>query len=105
MDRWTYLQGRNRDRDVENSLTDTAGGEQVGLGEWHWGMRILGRRTDSQWEAVGYHRGSTLLCDSWEGWDGVVEGGSRVKGRVCTYGDPRCWWQNLHNTARQLSSN
>ena len=46
MDGWTYLQGRNRDRDVENSLMDTAAGEQVGLGERHWGMCILGRRTE-----------------------------------------------------------
>ena len=29
--RWTYLQSRNRDTDVENKLTDTKGGREDGM--------------------------------------------------------------------------
>ena len=39
--RWTGLQGRNRDTDVENKCMDTKGGKQGGgrgdeLGDWDW---------------------------------------------------------------------
>ena len=36
--RWTYLQSRNRDRDVENKCMGTEGGkgEWKKLGDWDW---------------------------------------------------------------------
>ena len=36
--RWTYLQGRNRDADIENGYVDTGFGE--GEGGVNWEMRI-----------------------------------------------------------------
>ena len=37
--RWTYLQSRNRDTDVENKRMDTKGGregwDELGDGDWH----------------------------------------------------------------------
>ena len=37
--RWTYLQGRNRDTDVENKLMDTKGGREGGM-NWESGIDI-----------------------------------------------------------------
>ena len=34
--RWTGLQDRNRDTDVENKRIDTKGGWWVELGDWDW---------------------------------------------------------------------
>ena len=34
--RWTYLQSRNRDMDVENKFMDTKVGVWEELGDWDW---------------------------------------------------------------------
>ena len=34
--RWTYLQSRNTDIDVENKLMNTKGGRGDELGDWDW---------------------------------------------------------------------
>ena len=51
---WTYLQGRNRDTDIENRLVDTAGEGEGGM-NWESSIEIYALpcvKTDSQWEAA-----------------------------------------------------
>ena len=60
-------------------------------------------KTESQWEFAEWLRElKPGLCNNLEGWD--VEGGSRGRGRMYTYG----WFmlmfgRNQHNTVKQLS--
>ena len=51
---WTYLQGRNRDADVENKLMDIAGEGEGGM-NWQSSIEIHTFtlcKIDSHWEAA-----------------------------------------------------
>ena len=66
---WTYLQGRNRDSDIEKEFVDTAGEEEDGT-NWQSSTHIYSTvcETDSSWEAAVWHRElSSVLCDDLEG--------------------------------------
>ena len=51
--RWTSLQGRNWDTDVENKRTDTKGGKRLGVGVGVWWIERLGLTI------------YTLICIKW----------------------------------------
>ena len=76
---WTYLQGSNRDTDIQNRLVDTVGKGEGGM-NWENSMEtdITICKIDSKWELVVWYRElNPLFCDKLEGKDGreVPEGG------------------------------
>ena len=95
---WTYLQGRNRDADVENGLAATVG---EGEGNTDACIHTTTWTPESQWEAAAQDRElSLMLCDNLGGG----EGGSR--GKMYVYiimTNSRCTTET--NTVKQLSSN
>jgi len=106
---WTYLQGRNRDADVENGLVDSEG---EGEGWMNWESSVESYTLPCvKWIANGrllyITESSTLFCDNLEEWDGI--GGRRelLQGRhMCTY----AWvvllcGRSQYNTVKQLPSN
>ena len=67
---WTYLQGRNRDTDIDSRPVDAAEGEgRVGwIEESHWKMDITICKIDSLLEVAAWYREPNLvLCDNLEG--------------------------------------
>ena len=59
---WTYLQGRNRDTDVENGYVDAAREGEGGMNwEWHWQIQSTMYTTDSKCKIV-YNMGSSAWC-------------------------------------------
>ena len=64
--RWSYLQGRNKDADIENRLEDTVGGREDGMNwESNTDTYITIYDTHSWWEAAV----NPALCDHLEGWE------------------------------------
>ena len=82
---WTYLQGMNRDADVENGLVDTVGEGESGMNE----ESSINIYTLS---SIGWTAGEKLLCSTgspvWPSWwpEGMgwrEERESREGGEVC----------------------
>ena len=50
--KWTYLQSRNRDTEVENKHMDTKEGKEGWdeLGNWDWHLYTTIYKLDNQWE-------------------------------------------------------
>ena len=57
--RWTYFQGRNRDRGIENRCVDTVGGRM----RWEIGndLHTTMCEIDSQWEPAVQHRECSVM--------------------------------------------
>ena len=85
---WTYLQGSNRDTDIENRL-DTVGEAEGGMNwENNGNIDINVYKIDSKWEFAVWHRElNPVLWDSLEGWRGVQE-----EGNMCTPVADSCWF-------------
>ena len=105
--RWTYLQGRNADADVENGGVNTEGGKKGSneLGDWHWHIQsyceynrelvgICCTVQGAQCEALWWPRGV--------GWEGRRRGESRGREYTCTYG----WFASLYSrNQHKMASN
>ena len=52
--RWSYLQSRNRDTDIENKCMDTKGASGVELGNWYWHTYTIDTmyKIDNWWEPI-----------------------------------------------------
>ena len=84
---WTYLQGSNGDKDIQNRLVDTV---EEGRTNWeqHGNIHITICKTDSQWACAVWHRElNPVLRNYLEGWDGAGDRGSRERKHMCT-----CSW-------------
>ena len=100
--RLTYLQGRNRDKDVGSKVMDT----KVGRGSemnWEIGIDIYTRLCikDITNENLPYSTGSSTQCLWWPEWEGNL----KKRGYMCTYN----WFTllysgNRHNIVKQLHS-
>ena len=65
--RWTYLQSRNRDRDVENKHRDTKGEKEEWdeLGDWDWRIYTAMYKEITN-ENLLYSTGNSLSLGSWQ---------------------------------------
>ena len=95
--RWTYLQGRNRDVDIETGIMDIEG---EGEGGTNWEIRIdiytLPCVKQSYREhAIKHRKRRSVLCDNLDGCDGGGgwEGGPRGRGYMYTYS----WFTSLYS--------
>ena len=80
-----FLQGSNRETDIENRLMDIGREEGEMYGESNMETYITICKIDSQQEfAVWLRKLKPGLCINLERWDG--EGGSKGRGYMYTYG-------------------
>ena len=96
----TYLQGSNKDADIENRPVDTAGGGEGGM-SWESSVEtyVTIRTTASQCKCVVAAGSLTQLCDNLEWWGGV--GDAREVQEVadtCTPMADSCWYMVETNT-------
>ena len=109
MYRWMYLQGRNREADVENRLVDTAGEGEGGTNWERTETYTLSYVKRIASEKLLYKTGISARCSmQLRGvrWDGGWEEGSRRRGYMYTYGWSKSLYsKNQHNIVKPLSSN
>ena len=98
---WTYLQGKNRDAEVENGVVDTVGGVN-GWMNWESSTDIYIRtalcKTDSG--KLLYNTGSSAQCSVTTrgmGWGGVKE--AQEGGDICIFmADLPCCMVEINTT-------
>ena len=74
--RWSCLQNRNRDTDVENKCMDTKGGRgRDELGDWDWHIYAIDtmHKIDDRWEPNSTAQGTLLSVLWWPKWEGNLK--------------------------------